>query len=649
MTENRRESPEKESPGGESWEKPETMKLTLALLAAALVLTLCAVYAPLPGYGRIALYAAAYLLAGRRVLADAVKNLLGGELFDENFLMSIASIGAFAIGEMPEAVSVMIFYGIGEYLQDSAVAKSRRNIENLMDLRSDSANVKRNGTIQNVPPEEVAVGETVVVKPGEKVPLDGSVRSGSAFLDTRALTGESVPRKALPGDPVLSGVICMDGVLEIRVEKPFSESTVSRILELVRNAAGRKASTEKFITKFARVYTPLVVGTALLVAILPPLCGFGTFPEWIYKALTFLIISCPCALVLSIPLSFFGGIGGAARNGILVKGSNFLELLGELGTVAFDKTGTLTRGVFEVTESHPAPGVAKEELLRFAALAEAQSNHPAARSILAAYGRIPEEKTEVREIAGMGIEAKTREGIVSAGNAKLMERLGFPALPEYTETTVHVACGCRYLGCLLIADELRSGVREALRRIREGGVERIVMLTGDNEAPAGEIAREAGIDFWRAELLPQDKIAELEKLMESAAPGTKTAFVGDGINDAPVLTRADLGIAMGGIGSDAAIEAADVVIMNDDIGKIATAIAIARKTKRIVRGNIIMTLGFKGAIMLLALFGFASVWFAIFADVGVALLAVANALRAMRISPGDERTQTPRQSVSCRA
>ena len=518
-----------------------------------------------------------------------------------------------------------------------------------MDLRSDSANVKRGGGIRNVPPEEVAVGETVVVKPGEKVPLDGSVQSGSAFLDTRALTGESVPRKALPGDAVLSGVICMDGVLEIRVEKPFSESTVSRILELVRNAAGRKASTEKFITKFARVYTPLVVGAALLVALLPPLCGFGTFPEWIYKALTFLIISCPCALVLSIPLSFFGGIGGAARNGILVKGSNFLELLGELGTVAFDKTGTLTRGVFQVMEYHPAKGVSEKELLKFAALAEAQSNHPIARSILAAYGRIPEEKTEVREIAGMGIEAKTREGIVAAGNARLMEQLGFKAIPEYAKTTVHVAHDGHYLGCILIADELRSGVCEALRRLRTAGVTRPAMLTGDSAALAKEVACETGIDFWRAELLPQDKITELEKLMASAAPGTKTAFVGDGINDAPVLTRADLGIAMGGIGSDAAIEAADVVIMNDDIGKIATAIAIARKTKRIVHENIVMALGFKGAIMLLALFGFASVWFAIFADVGVALLAVANALRAMRISPGDERTHTSRQSVSCRA
>lgn len=620
-------------------ENQDSVKLPLILLGAAAALTAGAVCAPLPERVRLLLFIAAYLLAGWRVLADAGKNIFRGELFDENFLMSVASIGAFAIGEMPEAVSVMVFYGIGEYLQDSAVAKSRRNIESLMDLRSDSANVKRDGKILNVPPESVSVGEVVVVKPGEKVPLDGTVQTGSAFLDTCALTGESVPRKALPGDEVLSGVICLDGVLEIRVERAFPESTVSRILDLVRNAAGRKASAEKFITKFARIYTPLVVGAALLVAILPPLAGFGTFPEWIYKALTFLIISCPCALVLSIPLSFFGGIGGAARNGILVKGGNFLERLGELGTVAFDKTGTLTRGVFQVTEYHPAEGVTREELLRIAALAEAQSNHPIARSILAAAGNVPETKSEVREIAGMGIEVRTAGGVIAAGNAALMKRIGIQSLPEYPETTLHAARDGRYLGCILIADELRPGVRDALRRLREAGVSRIAMLTGDNAALAGKIAQEAGIDLWRADLLPQDKIAELETWMAENAGKGKTAFVGDGINDAPVLARADLGIAMGGIGSDAAIEAADVVIMNDDIGKIATAIAIAGKTRRIVRENIVMALGFKGAIMVMALCGCTSVWFAIFADVGVALLAVANALRAMRLRPSGSREE----------
>ncbi len=604
---------------------------TLFLLGGALALTVAAVYAPLPETFRVALFGAAYLLAGGNVLLEAVRNIFKGDFLDENFLMALASIGAFAIGEMPEAVSVMIFYGIGEYLQDSAVAKSRRNIEKLMDLRSDYANVRRDGRILTVAPETVALREIVVVKPGEKVPLDGIVQSGSAFLDTRALTGETVPRRVSPRDEVLSGTISTDGVLEIQVTRPFAESTVSRILDLVRNAAGKKAPTEKFITKFARIYTPLVVGMALLVAVVPPLAGFGNFSEWIYKALSFLIISCPCALVLSIPLSFFGGIGGAARNGILVKGSNCLELLSRLGSIAFDKTGTLTQGVFHVVEYHPEPGISREELLHNAALAEAQSNHPIAKSVLAAYGRVSREKSEVREIAGMGIEVLTADCVIYAGNAKLMRKLGVGQVREFSGTAVHVARGRRYLGCLLIADELRPGVHEALRRVRAAGVSRLAMLTGDNAAIAKDVADELGIDICRAELLPQDKIAELEKLMASEAPGRKTAFVGDGINDAPVLSRADLGIAMGGIGSDAAIEAADVVIMTDDIGRIAAAVGIAGKTKWIVWENIIMALGFKCAVMVFALFGYATVWFAIFADVGVALLAVANALRAMTI------------------
>ena len=580
-----------------------SLKNTLLLLGGALMLTVAAAYTPLPETVRVSVFGVAYLLAGGKVLLAACRNIFKGEFFDENFLMTVASVGAFAIGEMPEAVSVMIFYGIGEYLQDSAVAKSKKNIETLMDLRSDCANVKRDGVVLAVAPETVAPGENIVVKPGEKVPLDGIVQSGSAFLDTRALTGETVPRKVSPQDEVLSGTISTDGVLEIQVTKQFAESTVSKILDLVRNAAERKASAEKFITKFAKVYTPLVVGAALLVAVVPPLAGFGTFSAWIYKALSFLIISCPCALVLSIPLSFFGGIGGAARNGILIKGSNYLELLSRLGCVAFDKTGTLTQGVFRVVEYRPEPGIAKEELLRCAALAEARSNHPIAKSVLAAYGR----------------------------NAKLMRLLGIGMVRDFAKTTVHVARGKQYLGCLLIADELRPGISEALQRLHKAGVSRLAMLTGDNAALAKEVAKEVGIDVCRAELLPQDKITELEKLMASGEPGRKTAFVGDGINDAPVLARADLGIAMGGIGSDAAIEAADVVIMTDDIGKIATAVGIAEKTRWIVWENIIMALGFKISIMILALLGYASVWFAIFADVGVALLAVANALRSMRI------------------
>ena len=608
-----------------------SLKNTLLLLGGALILTVAAASAPFPETVRVSVFGVAYLLAGGKVLLAACRNIFKGEFFDENFLMTVASVGAFAIGEMPEAVSVMIFYGIGEYLQDSAVAKSKKNIETLMDLRSDCANVKRNGVVLAVAPETVAPGETIVVKPGEKVTLDGIVQSGSAFLDTRALTGETVPWKVSPQDEVLSGTISTDGVLEIQVTKQFAESTVSKILDLVRNAAERKASAEKFITKFAKVYTPLVVGAALLVAVVPPLAGFGTFSAWIYKALSFLIISCPCALVLSIPLSFFGGIGGAARNGILIKGSNYLELLSRLGCVAFDKTGTLTQGVFRVVEYRPEPGIAKEELLRCAALAEAQSNHPIAKSVLAAYGRVPEEKGEVHEIAGMGIEVLMPDCVIHAGNAKLMRLLGIGMVRDFVKTTVHVARGKQYLGCLLIADELRPGIREALQRLHKAGVSRLAMLTGDNAALAKEVAEEVGIDVCRAELLPQDKITELEKLMASGEPGRKTAFVGDGINDAPVLARADLGIAMGGIGSDAAIEAADVVIMTDDIGKIATAVGIAEKTRWIVWENIIMALGFKISIMILALLGYASVWFAIFADVGVALLAVANALRSMRI------------------
>ena len=462
--------------------------------------------------------------------------------------------------------------------------------------------------------------------------------SGVSFLDTRALTGESVPRRAAPDDEVLSGSVSTDGALEIRVTKPFSESAVSKILALVRGAAAKKSSTERFITKFARWYTPTVVALAVTVALLPPLAGYGSYSVWFYKALSFLIISCPCALVLSIPLSFFGGIGGAARNGILVKGSTYLEAMSRLGTIAFDKTGTLTRGVFKVTELLPADGVSQDELLRYAAAAEAQSNHPIAKSIMAAFGGGTPERAEVREIAGRGVEARTKEGVVRAGNVKLMKSIGIEGLREYAKSAVYVALDGKFLGTLLVADELKPGVRAAMDDLRAAGVSRLVMLTGDNLAIAKESAAEAGMDAVSAELLPQDKTAELERLM--AGEEKKTAFVGDGINDAPVLTRADVGIAMGGIGSDAAIEAADVVIMTDEIDKIAAAIRIAVKTKWIVWENIVMALGFKIAVMLLAVFADASVWFAIFADVGVALLAVANALRALKapaVRSGGER------------
>jgi Cd2+/Zn2+-exporting ATPase len=514
-------------------------------------------------------------------------------------------------------------------LQDAAVAKSRGNIEKLMDLRADRANVRREGAIVAVAPEAVDVGEVIVVRPGEKVALDGVLESGTGFLDTRALTGESAPRRVLAGDEVLSGSISLDGVLELKVSRPSGESTVSKILELVRHAAEKKSPTEKFITRFARVYTPGVVLLALLVAVIPPLTGFGSWQSWIYRALTFLIVSCPCALVLSIPLSFFGGIGGAARRGILVKGGSDLELLARIGTVAFDKTGTLTRGVFKVVAINPAPGVTEHDLLELAALAESQSNHPIARSVLAAYGQSVGEAPQVRELAGLGIEAASTRGAIAAGNAALMRKLGIEVAAD-AGSAVHVACDGRYCGRLLIADELKPGVREAVEALHQAGVGRIAMLTGDNPAAAALAAEAAGIKLVRAGLLPQDKIAELERLIATEAPGCKTAFVGDGINDAPVLARADLGIAMGGIGSDAAIEAADVVLMTDDPGKIPEAIAVARKTGRIVRENIALALGLKGAVLALAFFGFASAWFAIFADVGVALLAVANALRALR-------------------
>ncbi len=599
-------------------------------LGAAFLLTVAAASAPLPGWLAGGFFFAAYLLAGFEVLLAAARNIGRGQLFDENFLMSLASLGAFAIGESAEAVAVMIFYGIGELLQNAAVARSQKNIESLIDLRSDQAHVKRDGILHTVAPETVVPGDIIVVKPGEKIPLDGEVLTGEAYLDLRALTGEAAPVHAEPGKTVYSGGIALDGLLEIRVSRPFAESTVSRILELVRHAAEKKSATERFITRFARWYTPGVVLLAAGLAVIPPLAGFGTFDEWVYRALSLLIISCPCALVLSIPLGFFGGIGGAARNGILVKGGNDLDALTAVGTVAFDKTGTLTAGVFEVAESCPAPGVDAALLLSSAAAAEAHSNHPIARSILNAYGRPPAEATEVREFPGMGVKVESAGATIYAGNARLMRQIGLEQPEAASGTTVHVVRDGRYLGAIRIADRLRDGVRATLDELRGLGVERLAMLTGDNRAAAEAVAAAAGLNLWRAELLPQDKVGELERLMATEKPGRKTVFVGDGINDAPVLARADLGIAMGGVGSDAAIEAADVVVMNDDLARIALAIRIARKTRRIVWQNILFALGCKGAILLLAVTGHVSVWVAIFADVGVALLAVANSMRALR-------------------
>ncbi len=613
--------------GGQS-QNSDTPK-TLWRLGIALVIAVAAAYVAPQGIIQVVAFAVAYFVAGYEVLFDALRNIRRGQMFDENFLMGAASLGAFAIGEMAEAVAVMIFYGVGEMLQEMAVEKSRKNIVDLMDLRSDQAHLKTPSDIITIAPDAVKVGETIVVKPGEKIPLDGVVTAGSAFLDTKALTGEAVPRRVETANEVLSGSIALDGVLEIKVTRPFAESTVARIVALVRDAASHKSPTEKFITRFARVYTPAVVGLAVVLMIAPPLLGFGSFEEWIYKALSFLIISCPCALVLSIPLGFFGGIGGAARNGILVKGGNYLELLGKISTMALDKTGTLTKGVFEVTSKHPADGVDKAVLLRYAAMAEAHSNHPIAKSILKAYCKTPEPCTEVAEIAGRGVIAQSAEGEIRAGNARLLSHIA-GVKNDVTGTVVHVSLSGRYLGYLIISDQLRPHAAQHLQALRRLGVNELAMLTGDHAASADKVAKELHLSCVYAELLPQDKIVKLENLMQATPPPGKTAFVGDGINDAPVLARADIGIAMGGAGSDAAIEAADVVIMTDDLAKLPLAIKIARRTQWIVRQNIAMSLGFKGAVMILAAVGFASVWFAIFADVGVALLAILNSLRAMK-------------------
>jgi Cd2+/Zn2+-exporting ATPase len=590
---------------------------------------------------KLAFFIVAYLLAGAEVLSTAMKNIRKGDVFDENFLMGIASLGAFLIGERVEAIAVLVFYGVGELLQERAVHKSKKNIAGLMDIRPDYANKITGDIISVISPEQVNVGDIILVKPGEKVPLDGIVVKGNSFIDTRALTGESVPTEVTVEDTVLSGTINTSGVIEIEVSKPFGESTVSKILELVQNAGSKKAESEKFITKFARYYTPIVVFTAVGVAVLPPLLGFGPFTDWLYRALSFLIISCPCALVISIPLSFFGGIGGGAKQGILIKGGNYLDALKMVDTIVFDKTGTLTKGVFEVSRVSPAEGVEANHLIDVAAIAENHSTHPIAKSILSYYkknnDRISVEMTgiesaQITELAGYGVVAKYKEDVIYAGNDKLMHK--YDIQTNHTEdagSIVHVAMNNKYLGYILIADEIKPGVKETMIALKELGVKHTVMLTGDHTNAARQIAELCKVDEFQAELLPQDKVAWFEQYKKNATGKGKIVFVGDGINDAPVLAGADIGIAMGGIGSDAAIEAADVVIMNDEISKIAMAIKIARKTKSIVTQNIIFALGVKIIIMALAFFGITSIWFAIFADVGVALLALFNAMRAMYV------------------
>ena len=581
------------------------------------------------------LFFISYLLIGGEILIIAGKNIIRGEVFDENFLMSLATVGAFSIGQFPEGVGVMLFYQVGEFFQDVAVNKSTKSISALMDIRPDYANKKVKGEIVKVDPEEVHIGEIIIVKPGEKVPLDGIILEGKSLIDASALTGESVPREVESGNEILAGCINKNGLLTIQVNKEFGESTLAKILDLVKNASSKKAPTENFITKFARYYTPVVVISAIVLAILPPIIIPGaTFSQWIYRALVFLVVSCPCALIISIPLGFFGGIGGASKSGILVKGGNYLEALNSVEMVVFDKTGTLTKGVFKVTKMHVEGEINKDELLEYAASVESYSNHPIATSILKAYGKdICKEDIEgVEEIAGKGIRAKVKGKYVLAGNSKLMESENiFYNKAQNAGTIIYVAIDNRYAGSIIISDEIKEDSISAINSLKSIGVKKIVMLTGDNKDIATEIGKILGVDEVYSELLPHEKVEKLETLQKEKSSKGKIVFVGDGINDAPVLARADIGIAMGGVGSDAAIEAADIVIMTDEPSKIAKAIRIARKTKRIVMQNIVFALGVKVAILILAVFGITTMWEAVFGDVGVALIAVLNSMRAMKV------------------
>ena len=597
--------------------------------------------APTNVYVEFALFLVPYLVAGYDVLIAAFKNILKGNALDEDFLMTVATIGAFAMvffpdssPHMAEGAAVMLFFQVGELFQEYAVGKSRRSIKAMMDIAPEFANVMVDGELTQVDPYEVSVGDVVIVKPGERIPLDGVVIEGATMVDTAALTGESVPRSAHEGDEVISGCINLSGVISVRVEKAFEDSTVSRILEMVENAAERKAKTENFITRFARYYTPIVVGAAVVLAIVPPLVLGGAWGDWVFRALTFLVVSCPCALVISVPLSFFGGIGGASKLGILVKGSNYLEALSKVETVVFDKTGTLTTGTFEVTEVNPADGFTAGELLDIAAHAEGFSDHPIAQSVKSAYGgSLAMERIEdAQEIAGHGICATIDGKRVCAGNAKLLNRdeIVFE-LCEKVGTVLYIAVDGVYAGWILISDTIKPETADAISALRRVGVSKTVMLTGDAQEVAASVAGELGIDEYRASLLPQDKVAELEGLLAQQREGSNLAFVGDGINDAPVLTRADVGIAMGAMGSDAAIEAADVVLMDDDPRSIARAIRVARKTMRIVWQNIIFAIGVKVAILVLAAMGLANMWLAVFGDVGVAVIAILNAMRAMGV------------------
>ena len=638
--------------GESSSEEEDTGKIKKKLLIGGILFVL-GIFVPKTLFiPKLAVFLVSYLVIGGDVLLSAFKNILNGQVFDENFLMAIATIGAFAIGEYPEGVAVMLFYQLGELLQGIAVNNSRKSIVSLMDIRPDYANIKVGEGIKKVSPEEIKVGEIIVVKPGEKVPLDGKIVKGASTFDTSALTGESLPREAKAGDDVLSGFINKNGLIEIQVAKVFSESTVSKILYLMENAGSKKSKTENFITKFARYYTPVVVITALIVAIFPPLLIQGaTFSDWIYRALIFLVVSCPCALVISIPLGFFGGIGGASRHGILIKGTNYLEVLNNLESVVMDKTGTLTKGIFKVTEVNAENNIkindfqnnktelTKPLLLKYAAHIEKFSNHPIAQSIVAEYensvSKVDENVVkDFEEISGFGIKVNINNHQFLAGNSKLMnlENITFDK-KENLGTAIYLAADGKYIGNILISDEVKEDSARAIKGMKENGVKEIVMLTGDNEAIGKNIAEKLGIDKVFTELLPNEKVEKLEEIYKTKSEKGKIAFVGDGINDAPVLARADLGIAMGGAGSDAAIEAADVVIMNDEPSKIVTAIKIAKKTKEIVWQNITIAFAVKIIVMILGLFGDATMWEAVFADVGVTLLAVLNAARVLRYNP----------------
>ena len=623
---------------GEGMNKKQKKVFTRIIVAAVLMVVLSLL--PIDGWLKFVLFMIPYLVIGHDILLKAWKGILNRQVFDENFLMAVATIGAILLGDYKEGVAVMLFYQIGELFQSYAVGKSRRNISELMDIRPDYANIeKEDGTLEQVDPDEVEIGSVIVVQPGEKVPIDGVIEEGRTSLNTSALTGESLPREAGVGDEVISGCINMSGVLKIRTTKEFGESTVSKILDMVENASSKKSRSENFISKFAKYYTPAVCYGALALAILPPLVRLlflGMTPEWgdwVMRALTFLVISCPCALVISIPLSFFAGIGGASNAGVLVKGSNYLETLSQTKYVVFDKTGTMTQGVFEVSGVHHS-SMDTEKLLEYAALAECHSSHPISKSLKKAYGKPldPSRVTDVEEISGNGVTAKVDGVRVAAGNSKLMEKLGVDCMECHSVgTVVHMAVNGKYAGHILISDQIKPHAKEAIAALKNCGVKKTIMLTGDRREAARQVAEELGIDEVHSELLPGDKVAQVEKLLDEKGEKEKLAFVGDGINDAPVLSRADIGIAMGALGSDAAIEAADIVLMDDDPLKISKAIRISRKCLRIVYENIYFAIGVKVVCLILGALGIANMWAAIFADVGVMIIAVLNAIRALNV------------------